>query len=64
MEDKKQTAQELNLDQMDQISGGTAERAQTCPWCGQSFSGPSQFKSYLNHMNNCPKKPANPTVLA
>ena len=63
MEKKKELVQELNLDQMDKVSGGAGENVRTCPWCGKPFEL-SDRKGFHNHVRkDCPNKPAELRVI-
>ena len=70
MEDRKQKAQELALDEMEKVSGGTTwvkvtmdDNGRTCPWCGQHFST-DQIRDYHDHiMRDCPNLPPAPTII-
>ena len=68
MDNKQKAAQELNMDQMEKVSGGvvwgsvqlaqnTDENMLCCPMCGKSFAS-SQRRERDHHMiYDCPNRP-------
>ena len=61
MEDKKQTAQELDHDQMENVSGGAVRKVMNCPWCGKQYFA-HMYKQYIIHVQSCPSKSSETTT--
>ena len=59
MENKQEMEQkqELELDQMDKVSGGGGAMGMQCPWCGKLFG----MYSFSNHLKDCPRRPSEDT---
>ena len=61
MEERNEKAQELDLEQMEKVSGGAKVKfAYVCPICNELFS---DYGKFIEHRTDCgvPKDPPNPT---
>ena len=60
MDNKQEKAQELDLDKMENISGGStfdeianaSSREHVCPWCQHTFPS-SQTQEFVDHVRHC-----------
>lgn len=64
MENKRETKKELDLDQLEQLTGGTGYSTRsslmTCVHCGEEFdlTKPGKLAAFREHIKNCTQSPS------